>query len=200
MPTARNTTPVTIASTCDWLNMSSTRSWSLRPAACDTTVVVPTPSIWVSARTMKVRLPAMPTAATASVPSRPTQYRSTRKYSVWKTMATSMKLVVLSRCLVMGPVVMSCMRRRPSGPSGEAGRTAPGGQHQDQCHESGENQRRGEEIAPGEDGDNHIGESQRPLYHAQLAQRLGGQSPELPRQQGGERQQDGDEEAESREE
>src|SRR5688572_1415132 len=50
----------------------------------------------------------MLTAATASVPSRPTQYRSIRKYSVWNTMLTSMKLVVLSRCLLIEPVVRSC--------------------------------------------------------------------------------------------
>ena len=77
--------------------------------ACDTTAVVPTPSICDKAITMKVRLPAMPTAATASVPSRPTQNRSMRKYSVWKAMVTSMKPVVLSRCRVMEPVVRSCM-------------------------------------------------------------------------------------------
>src|SRR5688572_13414472 len=58
---------------------------------------------------MKVRLPATPTPATASFPSRPTQYRSTRKYSVWKTIVTSMKLAVLIKCAEMGPLVRSCI-------------------------------------------------------------------------------------------
>jgi hypothetical protein len=30
-----------------------------------------------------------------------------RKYSVWKIIVTSMKLVVFNRCLVSGPVVRS---------------------------------------------------------------------------------------------
>ncbi len=51
----------------------------------------------------------MPTAATASVPRRPTQNRSTSTYNVWKIMLTSMKLVVLSRWPVSDPVVRSCM-------------------------------------------------------------------------------------------
>ena len=75
----RNAPPVTIASTCAWLKSRFASTWSFRPVACDTTVVVPTPSICVNASTMKVRLPAMPTAATADVPSLPTQYRSIRK-------------------------------------------------------------------------------------------------------------------------
>ena len=53
----------------------------------------------------------MPTAATASVPRRPTQNRSTRMYSVWKIMLTSMKLVVLRRWPVSEPVVRSCIRQ-----------------------------------------------------------------------------------------
>src|SRR5687768_9148440 len=103
----RNSAPTTIASTCDWLKSSCASFGSFRPIACATTVVVPTPSICVSASTMKVRLPAMATPATDAVPSRPTQYKSTRKYSVWKIIVTSMKPVVFNRCPLIGPVVMS---------------------------------------------------------------------------------------------
>ena len=70
---ARKITPATIDSTCDWLNRWVARLCSFRPAACDTTVVVPTPSICEIASTTNERLALMPTAATASVPSRPTQ-------------------------------------------------------------------------------------------------------------------------------
>ncbi len=56
---------------------------------------------------MYIRLPAMPTAATDAVPSRPTQYRSTSTYKVWKSIMSSMKLIVFNRCLVMDPVVRS---------------------------------------------------------------------------------------------
>lgn len=75
----RKPTPDTIDSSCAWLNTSSARALSFCPTACDTSVVVPTPSICDSASTTKVRLPAMLTAATASRPRRPIQYRSTRK-------------------------------------------------------------------------------------------------------------------------
>jgi hypothetical protein len=57
----------------DWLKTTFARSCALRPAACDTSVVVPTLSICVAASTTKARLPATATAATASLPSRPTQ-------------------------------------------------------------------------------------------------------------------------------
>ena len=73
--------------------------------------VVPTPRTWVAPSTTKLKFPATPTAATDVVPSRPTQYRSIRKYSVWKTIITSMKLVVLSRWPVSEPLVRSCKWR-----------------------------------------------------------------------------------------
>ena len=73
IPTIRKAIPVTTASTCAWLNISSASPRFFLPTACDTTVVVPTPSICVRASTMKVKLPAMATAATACVPSLPTQ-------------------------------------------------------------------------------------------------------------------------------
>ena len=76
--TTRKAIPTTSDNTCAWLNTRVACAWSRRPVACATSVVVPTPSICVAARTMKVRLPLMPTAATAAVPRRPTQYRSTR--------------------------------------------------------------------------------------------------------------------------
>jgi len=73
MATPRNTRPTAIDSTCDWLNNRLARAWSFCPAACDTTVVAPTDSTCVMAMTRNERLPARPTAAIASVPSRPTQ-------------------------------------------------------------------------------------------------------------------------------
>ncbi len=77
--TMKNKTPTSIDSSCDWLKSKSARWCSLRPAACEIKVVVPTPSIWVIASTTNMRLPATPTPATASLPRRPTQKRSTRK-------------------------------------------------------------------------------------------------------------------------
>ena len=82
MPMAQNAAPTITDRRSDSLKTSSARSRSFWPAACDTSVVMPTPSICVMARTMNVRFPAIATPATASFPSRPTQYRSTRKYSV----------------------------------------------------------------------------------------------------------------------
>jgi hypothetical protein len=75
--TPRKSTPQSSERESAWLKATRAASRSRRPIACATTVVVPTESIWVSASTMNIRLPAMPTAATAAVPSRPTQYRST---------------------------------------------------------------------------------------------------------------------------
>ena len=58
--------PTTSDSTCAWLNTRVACAWSRAARRRATTsVVVPTPSICVAARTMKVRLPLMPTAATA---------------------------------------------------------------------------------------------------------------------------------------
>ncbi len=73
IPTTANSAPTSIVSPCAWLNASRARSRSPPPIACATTAVVPTPSICVSASTRKLRFPAIPTAATARVPSRPTQ-------------------------------------------------------------------------------------------------------------------------------
>ncbi len=77
--TIRNTTPMQAASNSDCVNTNCACSRSLRPAACEMSVVVPTASICVMASTRNVRLPAMPTPARASLPRRPTKYRSTRK-------------------------------------------------------------------------------------------------------------------------
>ena len=73
MATARNTRPTIAEITSDWLNACRARFGSRRPTACDTTVVVPTLNICVSAKTMNVKLPQRATPATASLPSRPTQ-------------------------------------------------------------------------------------------------------------------------------
>ena len=77
--TIRNSAPMNAASSSDCVSTCCACSRSLRPAACEMRVVVPTASICVIASTMNVRLPAMPTPAIASFPRRPTQYRSTRK-------------------------------------------------------------------------------------------------------------------------
>ena len=71
--TTRNSTPTATDSPCAWLKISDARAWSRWPVACATSVVVPTPSICVAASTKNIRLVLTPTAATASVPSRPTQ-------------------------------------------------------------------------------------------------------------------------------
>jgi hypothetical protein len=52
----------------------------------------------VAARTTDIRLPLTLTVAAASLPRRPTQYKSIKTWSVWDTIATSMKLEVFSRC------------------------------------------------------------------------------------------------------
>ncbi len=70
---------MTSESTYDWLKTWIARSFEPAPTAFDTSVVAPTPSICVSARTMNIRFPANPTAAMASFPSLPTKYRSARK-------------------------------------------------------------------------------------------------------------------------
>ena len=77
--TTKNTTPTTSDSTCDWLKTRRAASRSLRPVACAISAVVPTPSICVSASTKNIRLPDRLTAATAVLPSMPTNFRSTRK-------------------------------------------------------------------------------------------------------------------------
>ena len=48
-----------IESTCDWLKTSSVRSRSFWPTACETSVVVPTPSICVSANTTNMSVPEL---------------------------------------------------------------------------------------------------------------------------------------------
>ena len=71
--------PTAAASTSAWLKTSSACSRCLRPSACATSAVAPTPIACVSASTMNARLPDSETPATASLPSLPTKYRSARK-------------------------------------------------------------------------------------------------------------------------
>src|SRR5438552_8839284 len=51
-PQIPNADPTRIDTTNDWLNASSACGCSFRPAAWEITAVVPTPSIWVNARTI----------------------------------------------------------------------------------------------------------------------------------------------------
>ncbi len=67
------------ASDIDWLKTRSASAGSLRPTACETSAIAPTPSVCVTAITTNIAMPAAPTPASAASPSCATKYRSIRK-------------------------------------------------------------------------------------------------------------------------
>ena len=52
---------------------------------------------------IQVRIPTEPTAATASLPKRPTQAISVRLYAIWINEVAIMGIARLNNCLLIGP-------------------------------------------------------------------------------------------------